>query len=454
MTDEQSKSFSAQNSMQELRQFAEQCQTYAQEISCQGFEIFLSDSVASDVQYRCQKLESVDLSGDFIASIKVTHNNRVATATVSERSPAALRQALDNALEICAHTEADPCYGLPEPDQICGEEDMVELNTYSDEEIDMPAIHDLAKTCEQAGFDHDKRIVNSEGAQVSANRSVGVFANSHGAILANARSEYALHACLLAKEGDSQESYYHFSRAHSPNLLQNPREVGAEAARQAISRLHPRQPKTMTCPVIFSANIAGGFLGHLLEANDGSSIKRGESFLIDKVGQMVAAKHLSLREKPHLERGLASRCFDSEGVRTRENVFVSEGRLQTHSLDSYHARYLKQATTGNCGGFSNIEVSRSAGLSEEDLLAEAGRGLLVTDLIGFGVNLTTGDYSRGASGFWFEDGKIQYPVNECTIAARLQDAYSNIVAIADNVWPHSSIMTGSILVNTMTVGGV
>ena len=447
-----SKSPSAAELTAELSEYAQCCLDHARKLGIDGVELSLSDSRAVEVNCRRHKLESVDHSGDFSASIRVLHRQRLASASISERSVPALLRALDQAFEISRFTETDPHYGLPEFAQMCPSEELTDLQLYQPYDVDLDQLEAMALRCEQAGFDSDGRIINSEGAGVSCAQSVSVFANSHGVILNRCSSSHHLGVMLLAKEKDCSESGYFFSRARRFDDLGNPEDIGREAARRTLERLHPRKPATTTCPVIYSAEVAGGFLEHLLEANEGSGIKRGDSFLVGQVGRPVAAELLHMRERPRLTGGLASRCYDGEGVRTRDQSFIEAGCLRSHSLDCYHARHLGLESTGNCGGVTNIEVDCSSA-SEADLIREAGRGLLVTDLIGFGVNITTGDYSRGATGFWFENGEIQYPVNECTVAARLQDSYQAITAIAGNRWPHHHINTGSLLVGQMTVGG-
>ena len=437
----------------ELSAFAETCLARGRELGIEGVEVVLTDSRSVEVCCRRQKLESIDFRSEFNASIRVTHNQRRANANVNERSEKALLCGLENALDISRFTEPDPLYGLPDPEQMCKPEDLEDLGLFHPHTVDTARLEELTLECEQAGFDHDSRISNSEGSHLSCTQSIGVSTNSYGNILDLASSNHDLGVCLLAQDGSSSESDYYFSRSRSFDGLLPAPGVGAECARRAVARLHPVKPQTIACPVIFSAEVAGDFLAHLLEANDGSAIKRGESFLIGKRGKPVAARLLSMRERPRIVGGYASRCFDNEGVRCRDNTFVEEGSLASHSLDSYHARHLGLATTGNGGGYSNIEVECSE-RSEAELMAEAGRGLLVTDLIGFGVNLTTGDYSRGAVGFWFENGQIQHPANECTVAARLQEAYHAIEAIAGNRWPHHNISVGSVLVGKMMVGGV
>ena len=310
----------------------------------------------------------------------------------------------------------------------------------------------LASVAEMSALNADSRIVNTEGGSFNGHYGVRVFGNSHGMLQSYCSSRYSMSSCVIAEQNGQMERDYAYTIGRSIDALQSPEWVGQECARRTLSRLSPRKLPTMKAPVIFAAEVATGLFGHLVGAISGSSIYRKSSFLLDSLGKQILPSWLTINEQPHLIGGLASSPFDSEGVRTVERNIVEDGVLQTWLLTSYSARKLGLQSTGHAGGIHNWRIA-GQGLSFDGLLKQMGTGLIVTELMGQGVSGITGDYSRGASGFWVENGEIQYPVSEITIAGNLKDMWANMVTIADDIETRSNIQCGSVLIPEMSIAG-
>ena len=331
--------------------------------------------------------------------------------------------------------------------------DAPDLDLYHAAEIDVDKAVQLALDTEKAALEHDERIVNSEGASFNAHTGVRVYGNSHGMLQSYLSSRYSLSCSVIAEHQDQLERDYEYTVARDINQLAQPNWVGENAAQKAIARLQPQKLATQEAPVIFLNDVATGLISHLAAAISGGSLYRKASFLLDHLGKQVLPDWFEIAERPHLIGQLASTPFDSEGVRTQDMEIIRNGILQTYLLTSYSGRKLGMQSTGHAGGIHNWLVKPNSSGKLTALLRQMNRGLLVTEVMGQGVNLVTGDYSRGAAGFWVENGEIQYPVAEITIAGQLPDMLRNIVAVADDIEHRSNIQTGSILLEKMKISG-
>ncbi|MDQ3617569.1 MAG: metalloprotease PmbA, partial [Pseudomonadota bacterium] len=357
---------------------------------------------------------------------------------------------VEQACAIARHTEHDAASGLA--DAALMATDLREFDSWHPWALEADQAIDLALACEQAGRELDPRIENSDGASVGSGSSLGVYANSHGFIGRERSTQHSVGCALIAGSGDGMQRDGWYSIALAADELEAASAVGRKAAERAVARLAPRKIATGTYPVLFSAEVARSLIGHLLGAVSGGTLYRKASFLLDSVNTQLFPDWFSIEEQPFLPRGFRSSSYDAEGVATRESPLVSAGVLQRYVLGSYSARKLGLQTTANAGGVHNLQVAANGG-DLEAMLAGMGRGLLVTEMMGQGVNTITGDYSRGAGGFWVEDGRIQYPVDGITVAGNLKAMFAAIEAVGSDVDPRSHIRTGSILVGRMTVAG-
>jgi PmbA protein len=313
---------------------------------------------------------------------------------------------------------------------------------------------EMATACEAAGMAVDPRLTNSEGASVSTHRGVRVYGNSHGFLAGYPSTSHSISCVLLAQDGDDMQRDYWYTSSRAPEGLDDLAQVGRRAGQRAIARLGARQISTRKAPVLFAADIARGFFGHLVAAVRGSSQYRKSSFLLDAAGSQVLPDFVQMQERPHLPRAMASSPFDAEGVTTRDRELVRDGVLQGYVLGSYSARKLGLHTTGNAGGIHNLVVTSATGLLDlPAMFARMGSGLYVTELMGQGVNGVTGDYSRGATGFWVENGELAYPVHEVTVAGNLKSMYRGVQALGSDIDLLGAIRTGSVLVDEVTIAG-
>jgi PmbA protein len=330
--------------------------------------------------------------------------------------------------------------------------DPLDLDAWHPWSLDADRAVELALACEAAGRDADPRITNSDGAAVGSGASLGVYANSHGFVGAGRETMHSMSCALVAGRGEEMQRQGWYSIGLAESDLEPPAVIGRRAAARAVSRLEPRTLATGQYPVLFDAEVARSLIGHLVGAVSGGAQYRRASFLLDSVGERLFPEWFSIHERPRLVRGLRSAWFDAEGVATRDAALVEDGVLQRYVLGSYSARRLGLESTGNAGGVRNLRVAANAG-GHDELLRGMGTGLLVTDLMGQGVNTVTGDYSRGASGFWIEDGAIAYPVDGITIAGNLKSMFKAIEAVGSDADARSHLHTGSILLGSMTVAG-
>ena len=413
-------------------------------------EAAISMDVGLSVSVRLGEVETIEYQRDRGMAVTVYFDTRKGTASTADLGAEALRETVAKACSIARFTAADPCAGLADPDTLATS--FPELDLAHPWDITPECACELALECEAAARAVDPRITNSEGAGVSTHRGVRAYGNSHGFLAAYPGTVHSLSCAVLGVEGEGMERDYWYSTARDWRELEVAAAVGRTAGERAVRRLGARQLGTMRVPVLYAPDVARGFMSHFIGAVRGGSQYRRASFLLDAAGQQVFPDWFALSERPHLPRALASAPFDHEGVATQDRELVTGGVLLGYVLSTYSARKLGLRTTGNAGGTHNLIV-HGRGRDLDGMLALLGRGLLVTELMGQGVNGVTGDYSRGAVGFWVEDGRIAYPVHEVTIAGNLRDMYRGIVEVGSDVDARGGIRTGSILVEQMTVAG-
>ena len=433
-----------------LRQIARDMLHYAKQQGATAGAVEVSDGFGQGVTVRNGETETIEYNRDKGVGVSVYIGQRRGNASTSDFSTQALHDTVDAALSIARHTASDECAGLPERETLATE--FPDLDLYHPWLLTVEQAIELARECEQAAFARDKRIKNSEGATVSVHESQFVYANSLGFIGGYPTSRHSVSCAVIAGKGGAMQRDYWYSEAREASEMLRVEEVGRIAAERTLRRLHSRKLGTMQVPVLFEAPIAASLLGHFVGAVSGSSLYRKSSFLLDQLGQPVFSPNIHIDDIPDIPRGLASSAFDDEGVKTQRRAIVEAGVLQGYFLGTYSARKLGMRTTGNAGGNHNL-VLRPGKLDFNGLLKKMGRGLLVTELLGMGVNHVTGDYSRGAAGFWVEHGEIQYPVEEITIAGNLKDMYRHIAAVGNDVLVQGSRQSGSVLIENMMVAG-
>jgi PmbA protein len=401
---------------------------------------------------RLGEVETVEYQRDRGMGVTVYFGKRKGSASTADLSPRAVTETVEKACDIARYTAEDECSGLADPEELA--RDIPNLDLDHPWDLSPEQAVECARISEAAGRAVDTRITNSEGATVGSHRGVRVYGNSQGFLGGYPSTSHSISCVLLAQADDDMQRDYWYSSARDARDLESAEIIGRKAGVRAIARLKARKLATQKAPVLFAPEVARGLIGHFLGAIRGSSQYRKSSFLLGAAGQQVFPGFLELRERPHILKGLGSSPFDSEGVATRDRDLVRDGVLQGYVLGSYSARKLGLKTTGNAGGTHNLLVeSKNGGLSTDELLRQLGTGLLVTELMGQGVNGVTGDYSRGASGFWVEKGVMTYPVHEITIAGNLKDMYRNVAAIGSDVDLRGSVRVGSILVSEMTIAG-
>ena len=425
---------------------------HARACGASAAQAVVSHNVGLAVTVRRGEVETLEYERDQQMALVAYSGQSKGSASTTDFSPAALRQTAEAACRIARHTEPDPHAGLPDPDEQA--RDWPDL--LLDHPWDCPADQaiDLARRVEAAGFAVDPRVDNSEGASVSTRRAMSFLGDTQGFMGGYRSTRHSLSCALVARGAGGMQRDYAYGTSRDPSALPAPEAVGREAAERTLRRLDARKLGTRQCPVLFVPEMARSLIGNLTRAISGGAQYRKSSFLLDAAGQEIFPGWMLIDEHPLLSGALGSAPFDGEGVRTRQRELVSAGVLQGYILDSYAARRLGLRTTGNAGGARNVSVRPHPGEKGlQDLLSDMGTGLLVTEMIGQGVNLVTGDYSRGAAGFWVENGEIAYPVEEITIAGNLRDIYRGIAAVGNDVDVRGNIRTGSILVESMTVAG-
>ena len=414
-------------------------------------EVEVSAAVGQSVTVRRGEVETVEYNRDKGVGITVYFGQRRGNASTSDLSPDAVERTVEAACAIARHTAEDEAAGLPERGRLF-RGDGHDLDLYHSWGLSVEDAIAIARRCEAAALAVDKRITNSEGATVSAYDSDFVLANSLGFCDGFPSSKASVSCSVVAEDGDGMQRDYWYTSQRDPAKLDDPEAVGRITGERAVARLGGRRLATMDVPVLFEANIAGSLLSHFVSAASGSNLYRRSSFLIDRLGTQVFAPHLRILEDPHMKGEMASSRFDAEGVATQPRAVVEDGVLKGWFLSTYSGRKLGLETTGNAGGNHNLIIPPGE-LDLAGLLKRMGRGFFVTELMGQGVNPVTGDYSRGASGFWVEGGEIRYPVDEVTIAGNLLDMFKGIVAVGNDVLVRGSKHHGSILLERMTIAG-
>ena len=403
------------------------------------------------VSTRLQEIENVEFTNDGALGISVYLGQQKGNASTSDLSDEAIKNTVEAALAIAKYTSPDDWTGLADKELMAFE--APDLALYHGASVDVEQATKLALEAENAALEYDDKIVNSNGASFNSHTGVRVYGNTHGMLQSYLSSRYSLSCSVIGGELDQLENDYEYTVSREFDELSSADWVGQNCAKKVIARLNPQKLTTREVPVIFLNDVATGLISHLTGAISGGSLYRKSSFLLDHLGKQVLPDWFQISERPHLLKRLASTPFDSEGVRTQDLEIIQDGVLQTYLLTSYSGRKMGMQSTGHAGGIHNwlVKPTLTGGLTA--LLRQMGTGLLVTEVMGQGVNIVTGDYSRGAAGFWVENGEIQYPVAEITIAGQLQDMLKNIVAVADDVEHRSNIQTGSILLDKMKISG-
>ncbi len=415
-----------------------------------------SEGSGLSVSVRKGELENVERNRDKSLGVTVYLGQRRGNASTSDFSRAAIERTVQAAYDIARFTAEDPFAGLPDAADIAGAGEQCDLDLFHPWSIDSGQAAELALACERAAFAVDKRITNSEGAGVSAQQSHFFSAHTHGFRGGYASSRHSLSVAPIAGKGDDMQRDYWYSSMRSAAELASPEAVGRYAAERALSRLRSRKVATRECPVLFESPLAAGLLGSFVQAVSGGALYRKTSFLVDSMGQQVFPGHIDITEDPFVRGGKGSSPFDEEGVRVRSRQVVEGGRVAGYFLSTYSARKLGLKTTGNAGGSHNLTLTSRLTRSGDDLdamLRKLGTGLFVIELMGQGVNYVTGDYSRGASGFWVENGRIAYPVQEITIAGNLRRMLAGIQAVGADAYTYGAKTVGSVLIDRMTVAG-
>jgi len=403
------------------------------------------------VSTRLQEIENVEFTNDGALGISVYLGQQKGNASTSDLSEEAIKNTVEAALAIAKYTSPDDCTGLADKELMAFE--APDLALYHSANVDVEQATKLALEAEKSALEYDEKIVNSNGASFNSHTGVRVYGNTHGMLQSYLSSRYSLSCSVIGGELDQLENDYEYTVSREFDALSPADWVGQNCAKKVIARLNPQKLTTREVPVIFLNDVATGLISHLTGAISGGSLYRKSSFLLDHLGKQVLPDWFQISERPHLLKRLASTPFDSEGVRTQDLEIIQDGVLQTYLLTSYSGRKMGMQSTGHAGGIHNWLVKPNLTGRLTALLRQMGTGLLVTDVMGQGVNIVTGDYSRGAAGFWVENGEIQYPVAEITIAGQLQDMLKNIVAVADDIEHRSNIQTGSILLDKMKISG-
>jgi PmbA protein len=436
------------DSESDLKQLVSDILAEAARQGASAAEVSVNEDVGLGVTVRKGELETVEFNQDRGFGITVYYGLRKGSASTSDSSAGAIAETVGAARNIAKFTEEDPCSGLADPALMPTE--LPDLDLYHPWQLSADAAQELAVQCEAAGLGHDQRIVNSDGTQVSTQQSCRVYGNSHGFIGSFVGTRHSMSCVLIAEDASGMQRDYWYTLARDPADLESPDHVGVEAARRTAARLSPRKPATGRFPILFSPQMASGLIGHLIGAISGGALYRKASFLMDSLGEQVMSPHITLHETPLVPGWLGSASFDGEGVATQAKDFVRHGVVENYVLGSYSARKLNMHTTGNAGGVFNLQVEGTT-RSVDAMLGDLDQGLLVTELMGQGVNSVTGDYSRGAAGFWVEGGEIAYPVDEVTIASNLRDVLCDIQCLGDDVDERANIRAPSLLVGAMTV---
>ena len=424
---------------------------HARALGMDQADVSIQQGTGITVTARQQELETVEKHNDSQLIVSVFKDQKTGSASSADLSEKGIQETVAAACSIANYTGADECFGLADKALMAAQEQ--DLDLYHAWESDVDKLADLALECERAALDHDARINNSEGASVSSYAGVSVYANSHGFSSHRRGSQHSLSCSVIGGEADSMQRDYWYDGARNPALMASASDIGRRAAERTVARLGSRKIASTQAPVLFDPSMAKSLVSHLIAAIKGGAIYKKASFMLDKVGEQVLPEFVTLTENPHLRGESGSAWHDGEGVQTpARRAIVEDGVLQSYVLGSYTARKLGLETTANSGGVRNLRVS-DGGKTQAELLSDMGTGLMVTELIGSGINMVTGDYSRGAAGYWIENGEIAYPVEEITIAGNLADMYKSIVAIGNDIDARGNTAMGSVLLENLTIAG-
>lgn len=434
----------------QLQQMVEDLLTEAKKQGASASEAAVSIDAGLSVNVRMGEVETIEHTRDQGLGVTVYLGQRKGSASTSDFSREAIRDTVKAACNIARYTSEDDCAGLADKELMA--QDTPDLDLYHPWNIDVEGAVDLGKECEAAALDLDAQITNSEGAGINSHNGLQVYGNSHGFIGGFPSSRHSLSCSVIGQQGDSMQRDYWYTVGRKSENMESAVSVGKKAGERTLARLGARKITTRKAPIIFQSDVAVSLLRALLGAISGSSLYRQASFLLDHLGSQIFPDFVHIHENPLLRGGLASSPFDSEGVATAAKSIVEDGVLQSYILGSYSARKLGMQTTGNAGGVRNLAIDPGE-LDLNGLLKEMDTGLLVTEMMGQGTNMVTGDYSRGAAGFWVENGEIQYPVEEITIAGNMKQMFSQLVAVGKDEELRSSIRTGSWLIESMTIAG-
>lgn len=414
-------------------------------------EVSASESLGLSASARMGDVETVEFNHDRSFGITVYKGQQKGSASTNDLHDEAIEKTVKAACSIASFTGEDQYAGLPEKDLLAWQVENLDLD--HPWEINSEQAIKLAIECEDAARSYDAQISNSEGAAVNSHRGIVVLGNSDGFVQGYSGGRHSISCSVIAGEAEEMQRDYAYTINRLPGQLNTPKGVGEEAAQKAIQRLQPQTVKSQAVPVLFSNEMARGLLGSLVSAINGRSIYHKASFLLDSIGEQIFPDWINIVEQPHIKQAIGSSAFDNEGVATKNSDWIQQGKLQAYMLDSYSGRQLGLQTTANAGGTRNLELQAKTTASFEELLAEMQTGFYVTEMMGSGANTLTGDYSRGAAGFWVENGKIAYAVDEVTIAGNLRDMYKNIIAVGNDIDTRSSTRSGSVLISQMTLAG-
>lgn len=413
-------------------------------------EAAASHDIGLSATARLGSVESLEYTNDRGVGVTVYKEQKKGSASTSDFSPAALREAVVKACSFANYTEADEHSGLADKELMASK--IPDLDLMHEWDLQSADAIRIAIECEDAARSFDSRVTNSEGATVSSSSGVRAYGNTHGFLAGYPTTSHSISCVVIGESNGDMERDYWYSSTRDAGDLETPEEIGRTAARRTVQRLGSRKIKTERAPVLFAPEVARGFIGHAIGAISGGAQYRRSSFLLNAAGKKIFPDFVQIQERPHIPKAMASSPYDAEGVATHDRELVVDGVLQGYILGSYSARRLGLQTTANAGGAHNLLVPGSTD-DMESLIKSMGRGLLVQELIGQGVNSVTGDYSRGAVGFWIENGEISHPVHEVTIAGNLKDLYQRIAAIGNDQDSRSGIRCGSLLVEAMTIAG-
>ena len=449
-----SDSDSIQTQIEHVKQRVNDAMVMAKSLGADGAEVAMSRQQGLSVSTRLGEVENVEFTSDGALGITVYKEGRKGSASTADLSEKALKQAIEAAVNIAKYTSVDDCSGLADKELLAMNPE--DLDLYHPKVLSTEDAISLAKECEDTALAYDERISNSDGATLASFEGFKVYGNSHGQLVGYPSTRHNLSCVMIANEGEDMQRDYAYTVSREFDAMESAVKIGQQSSIEALSRLGAHKLATTKVPVMFRADIANSIFGHYIAAISGGNLYRKSSFLMDSIDKQVFPEFLSVSERPHLKKALASSAFDSEGIATVDREIITDGRLTTYLLTSYSGRKLGMQSTGHAGGIHNWQLGikeSGQGGDFDAMLKTLGTGLLVTELMGQGVNVVTGDYSRGAAGFWVENGEIAYPVDEITIAGKLQDMFAGILAIGNDIDMRGSIRTGSIIVNEMQVAG-